>query len=172
MDASRFRGAFFDRRKVKDAADRAERRNLLRFGAFVRRTAKFSIRKRKKVSDPGDPPHSHTGILRRFIFFGLADNDSNVVIGPAKTNQVFFDADGKPVRGTVPQVLEEGGRIRVLEVFRFGRWERADLRSRRRLGGLPTRLRTVKIAARPFMGPALRENLPKVDDIWRNSIRR
>jgi len=49
---------FFDSKKVVSATDRATRRVLSRFGAFVRRTAKQSIRKRKKVSQPGSPPSS------------------------------------------------------------------------------------------------------------------
>jgi len=59
---------FFDSKKVVSATDRATRRVLSRFGAFVRRTAKQSIRKRKKVSQAGNPPSSHTGLLKKFIY--------------------------------------------------------------------------------------------------------
>ena len=47
---------FFDRAKVKNAADAGTRRVLSRFGAFVRTRAKTSIRKKKGTSPPGSPP--------------------------------------------------------------------------------------------------------------------
>lgn len=162
---------FFDKPAVMRAVDRATRRVLSRFGSYVRRTARFSIRRRKAPSVPGAPPSSHTGDLKNRIYFAYEPQRQNVVIGPTPTNQVFFKADGRPVRGTVPEVLEKGGAIRILEVRKYGRWQRADLRSHRRLSGLPTRLRTVQIAARPYMGPAFRENRPKLDEFWRNSVR-
>ncbi|HOM77081.1 MAG TPA: hypothetical protein PLE88_11240, partial [Anaerohalosphaeraceae bacterium] len=56
---------FFDSPKVIRAVDKSTRKVLSRFGAFVRRTAKQSIRKRKKSSTPGTPPSSHTGLLKR-----------------------------------------------------------------------------------------------------------
>jgi len=61
---------FFDSPKVVRAVDRTTRRVLSKFGAFVRRTARSSIRKRKRISEPGSPPSSHSGLLKKFIFFG------------------------------------------------------------------------------------------------------
>src|SRR5690606_6172596 len=49
---------FFDRKAVTSRVDKATRKVLSRFGAFVRRTARSSIRKRKKTSQPGSPPSS------------------------------------------------------------------------------------------------------------------
>jgi len=57
------KGMFFDRKAVTSAVDRTERRVLSRFGAFVRRGAKSSIRKRKRAAEAGMPPSSHTGLL-------------------------------------------------------------------------------------------------------------
>lgn len=162
--------AFFDRQKVLDATDRASRRVMSKAGAFVRTRARASIRTRKKASEPGQPPTNRTGILKRFIFFAYDQNAGGVVVGPAKTNQVFFGRDGRPTRGTVPQVLEYGGSITILEVFKWGKWRRADLRSRRRLGGLPTRYRTVKIAARPYMHPALEKERGKFAAMFKNAV--
>ena len=72
---------FFDSPKVVRAVDRTTRRVLSKFGAFVRRTARSSIRKRKRTSEPGSPPSSHTGLLKRFIFFGYDAQKRSVVIG-------------------------------------------------------------------------------------------
>ena len=93
------KGMFFDRKAVSGAVDRAERRVLSRFGAFVRRGARSSIRRRKRISEPGQPPSSHTGLLKRNIFFLYEPLRSSVVIGPVLLG-----------KGTdAPRLLEHGG---------------------------------------------------------------
>lgn len=157
---------FFDRKAVVDALTAAERRVLSKFGSFVRRRAKSSIRQRKAVSKPGQPPSSHTGLLRNFIYFSLDRDRQSVVVGPVRLNQVQFDASFRPSTGTGPELLEYGGPAGVLEWFRAGRWQRADLRSRRRLEQRQTRRRVVRVEARPYMNPAfndvLTQNLPTI----------
>lgn len=73
---------FFDREKVQRSVDKAQRKVLSRFGAFVRQRAKTSIRKRKGTSPPGGPPFSHVGLLRKFILFAYDADRKSVVIGP------------------------------------------------------------------------------------------
>ena len=136
---------FFDTDRVKRSADAAARRVLSKAGAFVRTTAKHSIRSRKGVSPPGSPPSSHTGLLRRFIFFGYDASRKTVVVGPMRLNQKV---------GTAPEALEHGGATDVVE----------GLRGRRRK-------RRVRIRARPYMGPAMRKELPKFPSLWANSVR-
>jgi len=142
MDVKR---VFFDRKAVRSAVDRSARRVLSRFGAFVRRAARSSIRKRKRASAPGEPPSSHTGLLRRFIFFGYDAGKRSVVIGPARLNQKVGDA---------PAALEHGGVSTVVE----------GLRGKRRK-------RKIKIAARPYMGPAFEQERPKLAAMWRDSVK-
>ena len=96
---------FFDSAKVIRSVDKSTRKVLSKFGAFVRRTAKQSIRKRKKASAPGSPPSSHTGLLKRFIFFGYDTQKSSVVIGPTRLTENN--------RGEAPSILEYGGRTTV-----------------------------------------------------------
>lgn len=167
----RIKELFFDKAKVVRAVNKARRAILSKAGAFIRQRAKTSMRKRKGTSAPGEPPYAHEGSLRRFMFFGYDPSADTVVVGPAKTNQVFFNRDRKPVKGTVPSTLEYGGQITVLEVMKNGRWQRADLRSKRRIAGLPTRYRKVSIKPRPFMRPALLAELPRLPALWRNSVR-
>ncbi len=167
----RIKTLFFDKAAVVRAVDKARRAVLSKAGAYIRQRARSSIRKRKKASAPGQPPSSHAGTLRKFLFFGYDPSADTVVVGPAQTNQVYFGRDRRPVRGTVPSVLEYGGQITVLEVFKHGRWQRADLRSRRRMAGLRTRYRKVAIKPRPYMGPALMAELPRLPALWRNSVR-
>jgi hypothetical protein len=94
-----FKKTFFDRSAVDKALDRALRRTLSRFGAFVRQRSKSSIRTRKATSQPGSPPTNRTGLLKKMIFFGYEPTAQTVVIGPAA-----FKANP-----TAPAALEHGG---------------------------------------------------------------
>ena len=137
----KFKQMFFTSKAVLSATDRATRRVLSKFGAYVRRTAKSSIRKRKAISRPGSPPSSHTGLLKRFILFGYDPAKRSVVIGPLRLT--------RGGRGDAPRALEEGGTSRTV---RRGRKKR------------------VKIKARPFMGPAMEKEKPKLPQMWRDSV--
>ena len=132
---------FFDQKAVTRATDRATRRVLSRFGAYVRTSARSSIRKRKSAAPPGKPPSSHVGLLKRLIYFGYDRSKQSVVIGPA------------PLRGTAeaPPLLEYGGR------------------ARRR--GRRGRTRMVTYRPRPFMGPAFQKEQPKLPAMWADSVR-
>lgn len=136
---------FFDRKIVMSAMDGASRRVLQKFGSFVWQTAKNSISKRKKPSAVGQPPSSHTGLLKKFIFFSYDPISRSVVIGPAKLNQKNND---------IPRILEYGGTSTDVSGTRSHR------KSRR-----------VRIRARPFMGPALQAELPKLPAMWRASVK-
>ena len=140
------KGLFFDSAKVQAATSRAERNVLSRFGAFVRRTARSSIRKRKGPSEPGQPPSSHTGLLKRFIFFAYEPERRSVVIGPVRLNQKVGDA---------PAALEHGGPSKVV----------SGNRRRKR------QVRTITIRPRPFMGPAFEAERPKLSAMWANSVK-
>jgi hypothetical protein len=79
--------------------DKAQRKVLSRFGAFVRQRAKTSIRKRKGTSPPGGPPFSHVGVLRKFILFAYDSGRQSVVIGPTLIRE----------GSQAPRLLEHGG---------------------------------------------------------------
>lgn len=106
-DISRAKSAFFDRAAVMAAVDPATRAALSRMGAFVRTRAKSSIRKRKKGSAPGSPPSSHTGQLRKLVFFAYDPAARSAVVGPLKWG-----------KGEAPAVLERGGRDSEGRVYR------------------------------------------------------
>jgi len=144
---------FFDTGRVNRPAGKAARRNLSKAGAFVRTAARSSIRKRKAISAPGQPPSSHTGLLRKFIFFGYDAARKSVVVGPMRLNQKV---------GAAPEALEHGGRSTVVS----GR--RGKSRSARTRGGVRERIR---IAARPFMGPAMQKEATKFAGLWASSVR-
>lgn len=167
---------FFDPRKILAAAEKARYRALSKQGAFVRRRFKGLIRNKKKSSAPGQPPSGHPakgqseGMLEKFCFFGYDQNKKSMFVGPAILNGIGFDKDGRPTRGTVPQVLNEGGEISILEVFRNGVWVRAK-RKRRQDEGLKQRFRRVRIEARPAIGPALEAEKAKFPELFRNAIK-
>lgn len=132
---------FFDRAAVMKAADAGTRKVLSKFGSFVRTSAKSSIRKRRRASDPGMPPSSHTGLLKKFIFFGYDSSKKSVVIGPTLLN-------GKA--GTAPEALEHGGTATIKQ------------RGKKK---------TIVIKKRPYMQPAFEKNLPQLPAMWANSIK-
>ena len=143
---------FFDSPKVISATDRATRKVLSKFGAFVRRGAKSSIRKRKRPSLPGMPPSSHTGLLKKMILFGYDTDRYSVVIGPT------------PLHGA--------GYKNVLEALEYG-GTYARMRTEY-LGGRGRKRRVKYMAtyrARPFMRPALEKELPKLPAMWRDSVK-
>ena len=132
---------FFDRAKVRNAVGKGVRQVLSRFGAFVRTAARSSIRKRKAISQPGSPPSSHVGTLKRLIYFGYDPTRRSVVIGPTP-----FHGEAE-----APPLLEYGGR------------------ARRR--GYKGKNVIATYRPRPFMGPAFEREKPKLPALWANSIK-
>lgn len=181
---------FFTTDRVIRAVDAATRRNLSRFGAFVRSDARHSIRKRKRPSAPGQPPTNRTGLLKRHIYFAYDAAKKSVVIGPARLGGVKGDG--------APRTLEYGGsakvrnpRRRLRQVgdggeIRVGGRDAATTKQgvtyclirtpaqARRANRLNRELygaaRVVRIAARPFMTPAFRKNLPAGARMWSGSV--
>ncbi len=136
----------FNSTGVQRAMDRATRRALNKAGGWIRKTAKRSIRPRKTISQPGQPPHSHTGPLRDLMFYGYEPYAQTVVIGPL------------PFKGKKGAPLLEVGGVTIA-------------RQRSRSGKI--RHRRMVYRARPFMGPALDKALAQPDLIpsfWRNQL--
>lgn len=140
---------FFDSKKVTRALDKNRRRALARGGAFVRTTARRSMRRKKGPSSPGQPPHAHEGSLRKLIFFGYDRDTKSVVVGPLPIK-----------RSPVPSVLEFGGTIETKRVRRVN-------------GKKKTERGRVRIAPRPSMRPALDTAVAsgRVPQAFKDSIR-
>ena len=136
----RIKSMFFDRAKVIRATDKASRAALSKAGAFIRQSARTSIRPRKGTSPPGSPPYSHTGDLRRRILFGYDASSKSVVVGPLRFK-----------KGEAPPLLEFGGRVKRIT-----------------RGGKKV---TAVYKPRPFMGPALEREAPKLPRMWQNSVK-
>jgi len=134
-----------DTRKMKRRMSGGVRGSLMRFGAYVRQTARRSIRKSKKSSQPGKPPKAHTGHLKKMIMFAYDPFRQGVWIGPI----IFRGADNV---GTA-RTLEHGGRQRV-----------------KRTAGSARRV-SVKFAPRPFMQPAFEQVLLKHRNLFKNILK-
>jgi hypothetical protein len=140
------KSAFFDSARVKKELDSGTRKALSRIGAFVRRRAKSSIRKRKAISEPGRPPSSHAGHLRNLIYFAYDPKAKSVVVGPVPFK-------GKPATtGLVPGILERGGTT-----------------TRKLSSGQG---RTLRYRARPYMAPALEAERPHFTDAFKGAFSR
>jgi hypothetical protein len=72
----------FDGKKVMNVTKRANITNLGHAGAAIRLTARRSIRKSKKASAPGKPPHTRKGRIRNAIKYAVTPGKQSVVIGP------------------------------------------------------------------------------------------
>lgn len=132
---------FFRPELIRDPILKARQRVLSRFGMFVMKDARQSLRHRKNASKVGRPPTSwknkkdsnHNDLLRRFLYYSF-DPPNNVVIGPVPL-------DGPIAKKRIPQVLEYGG----------------DTLNRDRFGE-PI---TSTIAPRPYMRPAFDRQVKK-----------
>ena len=91
---------------VRRAMRRAAFKNLGHAGASLRIAAQRLIRTRQTYSEPGSPPNTRKGALRRSILYGV-EGDHTVVIGPAA--HLISD---------VARVHEHGGRQRPRAVLK------------------------------------------------------
>lgn len=89
---------------------------LKRIGAYTRRTARTSLRKRKAISAPGSPPSVHTPYLKNLILFAVDVSSLSVVTGPT------------PARGNFAEELEYGGVTRRNGGRTAGRSQRIEAR--------------------------------------------
>jgi hypothetical protein len=147
---------FFDRQAVMTAMSAADRRALSKAGAFIRQRARSSMRKRKRISQPGSPPSAHAGHLRKFLFFSYDPGTHSVVIGPAKMST---KAEGV---SSVPNLLEFGGTVTVRKT--------RTIHSKGQVTVLKAG-QTLTYRARPYMGPALRAEKDQLSSAWGASVK-
>ncbi|QDV23428.1 hypothetical protein [Aureliella helgolandensis] len=164
---------FFDRMKVQDKINRGERRQLSRIGSFVRRRARTSLRRRKKVSQSGSPPSVHSrdkvATLKNILFAYDATNHA-VYIGPVRLNQVNQRPSGQSI--PITSLHEFGGSVLIHEEQSKNAknpsvWFRRDLRFTAR-EWKRYRTRRLSYPARPYMGTALAAEVAAgtIADVW------
>lgn len=140
----RFKSGFLDREKIASQMSRENRKKLMRFGGFTRLTARRSLRRRKKISSAGQPPHTHTKGKQnlKFILFAYDRASESVITGPVK----FNSSDKTQSDKTIPELLEKGGSATVI---RRGKKRKATYKPR------------------PFMAPAFEKAQQELPEIWR-----
>jgi hypothetical protein len=121
-------------------------------------------RRPRANSKPGEPPRSHTGLLK-MIYYSYDPVTKSVVVGPVKLN-----AKGKS-SGTIPETLEYSGASEVQEVQVYGTWQRARRPARCRAAKLPLRKRRIPIKPRPFMSKAYALERAALPAMWRDSVK-
>lgn len=178
----------FDKQKLKKKVETATFTSLRHAGGAIGKTARFSIRRRKKPSRPGSPPHTPTGMLKRVIRYEVSNNKTEVTIGPV--NQIA---------GRIWNLHEFGGtatKRRKLKPHRFRVGEFGPIRVKHQ--GIKTSFARVQLQTkaqanratrliveenerrgeskprhypkRPFMKPALEANRSRLPTFWANSI--
>jgi len=79
----RMKDFFFDRQAVIERMSRANHKALVKAGAFIRRRARSSLRRRKRISPAGGPPSVHSqdpiATLRNILFAYDTQQESLVV---------------------------------------------------------------------------------------------
>lgn len=151
---------FFDRKRVKDAMDKATRVALVRSLAFVRKVQRNSIRRNKKISEPGKPPRSHSTRpveSVKNILFAYDEQTKSGIVGMVKINGRRAKVNSNQ---ELPDLLEFGGPMRIEEVS----WDAITWRSpsprrirklRKDYPNVQYRRRAARMRARPSAGPAL-----------------
>jgi len=163
---------FFNKPAVKRAVDKATRKVLSRFGAFVRRDAKRSIRKprQKQIGELTDEERKsyriQSAIAKR--------------TGKPRPKRPLKSSDpGTPPRnqtGLLKKLIYFGfdtiRRSIVVGPLSAGPRQAGEIEA----GGIvritagPNRGESKLMAARPFMGPAMNLNLPQLPAMWRDSV--
>lgn len=173
----------FDAQVVRKKMEAATFRSLGHAGGAIRLTARRSIRRKKKPSTPGTPPNTQSGRLKRAIRYEI--NGDSIIIGPVNE-----------IAGKLWNLHEFGGKKKrkLLKSHQFKVGEFGPARAKQ--AGLNTsfvriRLQTAAQAnratrlieeendrrntianypKRPFMGPALDVNRPRLPKFWANSV--
>lgn len=172
--------------KVRKKVEQANFRSLGHAGGAIRLTARRSIRRRKKPSRPGTPPNTPTGRLKRTIHYEVTASD--VVIGPInevggklwnihefggtirgrrklKAHQFSIGEFG-PIRVKTQGFNRRFARIQLLTAAQADRaTQLIEQENERRSGEVR------KYPKRPFMGPALNINRPRLPKFWANSVK-
>lgn len=170
---------FFDAAKVVERAEAAQDKVLSKAGAFIRKSARGLLRRRKTVSSPGSPPSVHTedkyATLKNILFGSPAPG--HLVVGPISLKAK--SAMGRPA----PNAQEFGGTVSRIKWEAMPRNMRPGVSQAQRdaygrairSGRLPPPPRipvvtTLTLSPRPFMGPSFTQNVDKFPEMWRGAV--
>ncbi|HOG51984.1 MAG TPA: hypothetical protein PKY10_15455 [Lentisphaeria bacterium] len=161
----------------------------LRKAAYqVRKAARKEVKRSRQYSQPGTPPHTRRGQLRRSILYGVENDKALAVIGPA-ANLIsdiasYHEYGGIQIRRRKRKIYKIGsaGPIDIRSgssglggvVFTKLKNERQVVRATRldrQLWPDGTLVKKQKYPQRPLMGPTLVNMAPSLPQYWENSLR-
>lgn len=189
--------SYFDREAVIAKLGPANAAAMSKAGAFLRQTAQRSMRRRKGASKPGRPPYAHVGTLKRRIQFAFDEATASLVVGPTPIGSVGIVPPTLEFGGDVPRrpnprrskrELGGAGEIRI-----GGRASRTTKMNRdgkivtyAKLATAPQVARSNRlneelygpeyigggeVKPRPYMGPALKKEMPALPALWAGSVK-
>ena len=97
---------FLDRQATRDLLDPVTFKAFKKVGQKVRAIAQASMRWAPGPAPVGQPPHAHSGMLRRFIYYAVEPATRSLVIGPALLGLARNPKTGQTY--SVPEALEYG----------------------------------------------------------------
>lgn len=168
---------FFTDPQLKPIVQTAVGQSLLKWGAYIRRSAKQSMKKRKSASPPGQPPSVHEGSLKRLLYFYYDKSTGSVVVGPeikkdnptgAPNTLEFGGSQLAPAVAFREYKVGQVGPIRAIErpdkpaqlvYVRLHTEEQAHRATEIYNKYRARPARRFRIDARPYMKPALKKNL-------------
>lgn len=153
---------FFDKLLVKNKVEAAKLKVLSKAGRWTQVSARRSMRRRKGVSPAGSPPSAHSTHHSRTlknIWFVYDRSIDGVVVGPVRFPSRSPDA---------PELSEYGGRaMRQFFIVKDKKTKKDKI-----VFSAKAPPRAVHYQSRPFMRPAMEENLPKFLQAFKDAIRR
>lgn len=142
---------FFDRDKVDKYVSRKKKRAFTKSGAYVRRTAQFSMRSRKGSAPAGQPPFAHAKGLKRHLYFYYDPDKETVIVGPVLFSETASEG--------IPRLMERGGVVSREVRVPTGNVTSVDGTM---LKKFRTERRDLSYDPHPYMLPALAKNKGKI----------
>jgi len=143
---------FFDKKRVQRAVDKVKRIVLSASADAIRDTARSSMPPQPGLAPPGRPPRMESRWLRYSVRAAWDRSSQTALAGPIRVGGAGASAERLLMR-----VLEYGGRY----VLGKRAMRRRKLKKEK----------VVIVKAKPYMGPALAKERPKLPRRWAGTIR-
>ncbi len=153
-------GGFFDVAKIQSASEKASFKILAKFGAYVRTTARQSLKYGDKPSAAGSPPTIHKTTTRTKTNRKTGEQKVQSV-SPFKEH-IFFDVDRSTRSVVIGPALLPGKIGKALPALEYGGMS-AMIRRQKEVA--------TQIKPHPTMQPALEKNVPKFPALFVNAIK-
>lgn len=174
--------SFFNQQAVKQRSDKNSIGALYKASAYLRTTARRSIRKSAQPAQPGQPPHTRLGQLKTSIVFAVDEKNLTALVGPAASLisdiSKYHEFGGTQTSKSKRRTYRIGavGPIAAMDAApRFAPLKTARQVQRatkldRQLWSDQSLVKKRRYPRRPFMGPALQASASQLKSIFRVSL--